>query len=191
MNGPGIRTENCAKTPSFRQWPLRHRGWQWRATIFSAGTSIWRLLVRLPRETDRTGQREARLLRPRLQPKPRTSQGSTPHDHDLRFQMGSRVRPRPGARSARALGPGGSRPALRDAPPGPGRSGQTGLSRAAALRAGADARGRRLRPLRIRSHRALYRRTERDAAAEGRGRPRPRDAMADRGTQFDRAVRHE
>src|SRR5919106_1484856 len=43
------------------------------------------------------------------------SQGSTPHDHDLRFQMGSRVRPRPGARSAGALGAGGSWPALQDA----------------------------------------------------------------------------
>ena len=47
--------------------------------------------------------------------------------------MGSRVCPGPGARSARALGAGGSRPALQDAPPPTGRSGQAGLSRPSAL----------------------------------------------------------
>ena len=46
---------------------------------------------------------------------------------------------------------------LQDAPSRKGRSGQSGVSRAAALRAGADPRRRRLRPLRIRSHRALCR----------------------------------
>ena len=127
----------------------------------------------------------------RRSPRREKPQRSTSHDHDLRFQMGSGLRPGPGARSARALGAGGSRPALQDAPPRAGRSGQTGLSRAAALRAGADLRGRRLRPLRIRSHRAPYRRAERDAPAEGRGRARTRDAMADRGAQFHRALRHE
>src|SRR6476661_5858045 len=60
-----------------------------------------------------------------------------------------------------------------------------------AVRAGADPRGRRHRAVRIRGHRAAYRRTERDAAAEGRERTRTRDAMADRGAQFHRAVRHE
>ena len=40
-------------------------------------------------------------------------------------------------------------------------------------------------------HRAAYRRTERDAPAEGRRRTRTRDAMVDRGAQFHRAVRHE
>ena len=45
--------------------------------------------------------------------------------------------------------------------------------------------------LRIRGHCAAYRRTERDAPAEGRGRPRTRDAMANRGAQFHRAVRDE
>ena len=40
-------------------------------------------------------------------------------------------------------------------------------------------------------HRAAYRRTERGAPAKGRERPRTRDAMADRGTQFHRAVRYE
>src|SRR5262245_21143636 len=38
------------------------------------------------------------------------------HDHDLRIQMGSGVCPGPSARSARALGAGGSRSALQDAP---------------------------------------------------------------------------
>src|SRR3979409_1375675 len=99
------------------------------------------------------------------------------HDHDLRFQMGSRVCPGPSARSARALGAGGSSLALQDAPARTGRSGQIGLSRAAALRAGADPRGRRHRALRIGGHRAAYRRTERDAAAEGRERGRTRAAM--------------
>ena len=45
---------------------------------------------------------------------------------DLRFQVGSRVCPGPGARSAGTLGAGGSRPALQDAPARTGRSGQTG-----------------------------------------------------------------
>src|SRR5262245_22485854 len=94
-------------------------------------------------------------------------------------------------RDLRALGAGGSRSALQDAPPRTGRSGKTGLSRTAAVRAGADPRGGRLCALRIRSHRAAYRRTERDAPAEGRRRPRPRDAMANRGAQFHRAVRYE
>src|SRR6476619_5606021 len=122
---------------------------------------------------------------------PRESQRSTSHDHDLRFQMGSGVCPGPGARSARALGAGGSRSALQDAPPRTGRPGQIGLSRAAALRAGSDPRRRRPRAVRIRGHRAAYRRTQRDAPAERRGRARTRDAMAGRGAQFHRAVRHE
>ena len=40
-------------------------------------------------------------------------------------------------------------------------------------------------------YRAAYRRTERDALAEGRERTRTRDAMANRGAQFHRAVRYE
>ena len=79
---------------------------------------------------------------------------------------------------------------LQDAPSRPGRSGQAGLSRPAALRPGADPRGGRLRALRIGSHRALRRRAQRDAAAEGAAGSRPRDAMADRRAQLHRAVRH-
>ena len=97
----------------------------------------------------------------------------------------------PSARSARALGARGSRPAVPDAPPRAGRSGEAGVSRAAALRAGADLRGGRLRPLRNRGHRPhIGERSEallpKDALA-----PRPRDAMADRGAQLHRALRHE
>src|SRR5215813_7350675 len=91
------------------------------------------------------------------------SQRSTSHDHDLRIQMGSGVCPRSSARSARALGAGGSWIALQDSPPRAGRSGQTGVSRAAALRAGADPGGRRARALRIRGHRVAYWRARRVA----------------------------
>ena len=44
---------------------------------------------------------------------------------------------------------------------------------------------------RIRGHRVAYRRTERDALAEGRERTRTRDAVANRGAQLHRAVRYE
>src|SRR2546425_999134 len=56
---------------------------------------------------------------------------SMPHDYHLGFQMGSTVCPGPGTRPARTLGAGRSRPTLQDAPPRTGRSGQTGISRAA------------------------------------------------------------
>src|SRR5262249_44078454 len=57
---------------------------------------------------------------------PRRSQRSTAHDYDLGIQMGSGVRPRPSARSARALGPGGGGHPLQDAPSAARRSGQAG-----------------------------------------------------------------
>lgn len=70
--------------------------------------------------------------------------------------------------------------ASRSPPSSRARPGQPGLSRAAALWPGADPRGRRPRP---------QRRAQRDASAEGR--TRMRDAMADRGAQFRRALRQE
>src|ERR1700689_4085246 len=45
--------------------------------------------------------------------------------------------------------------------------------------------------LRVRSHRAAHRRAERGAPAEGSWCPRTRDAVADSGAQFDRALRDE
>src|SRR5262249_50401466 len=69
--------------------------------------------------------------------------------------MGSGLCARVGARPACALGTGGSGPPIQDAPADTGRSGQAGLSRAAALRPGADTRGRWCRHFRIGGHCAL------------------------------------
>jgi aryl-alcohol dehydrogenase-like predicted oxidoreductase len=56
-------------------------------------------------------------------------------------------------------------PARQDTAARDGRPGEARLSRPAALRAGADPRGGRSRPIRDRRHRALHRRTERGAPA--------------------------
>src|SRR5215211_7892241 len=51
----------------------------------------------------------------------------TPHDYALRFQVGARLRPRPGPRPARPLGAGGGRHSLRHQAARPGRQGRARL----------------------------------------------------------------
>src|SRR5262245_25570127 len=142
-DGPSAGVETLSRSPSKRRAARPCRpSTKGPSSMSSAATATWA-----------AGPRPSTSLRLM----PRRSQRSTAHDYDLGIQMGSGVRLRTSARSARALGLGGGGHPLQDAPSAAGRSGQAGLPRPAALRTGADSSRWRLHPVRIRGYRALHR----------------------------------
>jgi taurine dioxygenase len=120
----------------------------------------------------------------------RPSQRSS-HDPTHRIPLGAAVRARARARPARPLGARGGGPAVRRAPDRPGRPEERPLSRTAAVRPGAGARGGRRGNVRIGRDRPPRRRALAGADARRWPRARARPHLDVRRAQLDRAADHD